>query len=80
MLADVTLQALYYNKGVAKFFFREQAYETLEDLVDRAGGRESLAAFDELEARIEDVFQNLDDFEDACYNYGTEDILNELGY
>ena len=33
MLAEVTLQALYFNKGIASFFFREQAYRELERLV-----------------------------------------------
>lgn len=80
MTADVSLQALWFNKGIASYFFREQAYNTLEDLVERVGGRESSAAFDDLEARIDEVYNSLDDFEEDCYSYGTEDLLEALGY
>ena len=78
MKADVTLQALYFNKGIAKFFFREQAYNTLEQLVRLFGyGSE---AFDELEARVEEVYWDLDSFEEDCYNLSAEDVAEVLGY
>ena len=78
MKADVTLQALYFNKGIAKFFFREQAYNTLEQLV-RLFGYDS-EAFDELEARVEEVYQDLDLFEEDCYDLSAEDVAEVLGY
>lgn len=78
MLAEVTLQALYFNKGIASFFFREQAYRELERLVKNVGyGQE---AFDELESRIEQAYENLDDFEEDCYNLSQEELLEILGY
>ena len=78
MLADVTLQALYWNKGVASFFFREQAYRELESLVKNVGYEQE--AFDELESRVEQAYENLDDFEDDCYNLSQEELLEILGY
>ena len=78
MLADVTLQALYWNKGVASYFFREQAYRELERIVKRVGyGPDE---FDELESRVEQTYANLDDFEEDCYNLQTDEILEILGY
>ena len=80
MTADVSLQALWFNKGIASFFFRDQAYDKLEDLVTRVGGRNSQQAFEELEERIEEVYPDLDSFEESCYSESVEDILDYLGY
>lgn len=78
MKADVTLQAIYFNTGVGKFFFREQAYKELENLVKAVGvGSE---AFDELEEAIESCYENIDDFEEDCYNLQLEELLQILGY
>lgn len=78
MKADVTLQNLYWNKGVGTFFFRGQAYRELENLVHAVG--DGAAAFDELEERVEQVYDNVDDFEEDCYNLSLEEILENLGY
>lgn len=78
MKADVTLSNLYWNKGVASFFFREQAYKELERLVDMVGHGD--AEMTELEDRIESVYENLDDFEEDCYNASVEELMDILGY
>lgn len=78
MKADVTLQALYFNKGVAKFFFRDKAYKTLEELVRLVGN--GSYEFDQLEAAVEEVYNDLDWFEEDCYNLSAEEVAQVLGY
>ena len=36
MKAEVTISNIYWNKGLSNFFFRDQAYNTLEELVKRS--------------------------------------------
>ena len=80
MTAEVTLSNLWWNKGLAGFYFRVQAYDTLEDLVNRIGGQEDQNAFYDLEERIDEVYSSVDDFEEDCYSCSVEDLLETLGY
>ena len=77
---DITLSNIWWNGGLRGYFFRSQAEETLEELVDAVNGRNSKAAFDELEERIEDTYSYLDDFEEDCYRESVETLLENLGY
>ena len=36
MKAEVTISNIYWNNSLSDFFFRDQAYETLEELVKRS--------------------------------------------
>lgn len=67
MKADVTISNIYWNKGLANFFFREQSMETLEALVNNV----SVSNEDALETIEEEAEVNewsLDDVEEMFYN------------
>ena len=81
MVASITLEQLWFNTTILDFFFRKQARETLEELVERVGGRKSEAKFNELAERIEDVYVgDLDVFEEDCYNNSVLEIMETLEY
>lgn len=81
MVASITLEQLWFNHTILDFFFRKQARETLEELVERVGGRKSEEKFNELAERIEDVYVgDLDVFEEDCYNASVEQLMDALGY
>ena len=80
MTAEVTLSNLWWNKGIAGFFFREQAMNTLEELVTAVGGRSSQDAFDDLEERIEMIYPDVDSFEEDCYSESLDYLMENLGY
>lgn len=78
MKAEVTLQSLYFNKGVAQYFFREQAYREFENLVKTV--MDITGDFDELESRIEEIYSDVDALEEDCYSLQLDELLYNLGY
>ena len=78
--SDITLSNIWWNGGIRGFFFRDQAVDTLEELVDAVGGRANPDAFAELESRIESEYNSVEDFEEDCYSSSVEDLLENLGY
>lgn len=76
MKAEVTITNIYWNKGLSNFFFRDQAYRTLEDLVARStmSGAATLAALDDF---TEDM--DIDNVEEMFYSYGTDYIAEDAG-
>ena len=76
MKATITLQQLWFNATLLDFFFRQQAKETLEELVKHVGADKSEAEFEDLADRIEYAYGgNLDDFEEDCYNLSLDELL-----
>jgi len=76
MKAEVTISNIYWNKGLKNFFFRDQAYKTLEELVERStmSGRETI---DALEDATEDM--DIDDVEETFYSESVEYCADEFG-
>lgn len=76
MTANVTISNLYYNNSLADFFFRTQAYYTLNELVERSfmGSQLTLKVLDE---QTEDA--DLDDIEEMFYSDSVEEIANHFG-
>ena len=76
MKAEVTIGNIYWNKGLSNFFFRDQAYETLEELVTRStmSGQDTLDALDEA---TDDM--DIDDVEETFYSESVEYCANEFG-
>lgn len=76
MKAEVTISNIYWNRGLSNFFFRGQAYETLEKLVERSAtsGRETL---DTLDDATEDM--DIDEVEEMLYSESVEYCADELG-
>lgn len=76
MKAKVYLSNIYWNKGLASYFFREQSMETFVELVNRRScdGDEFL---NELDAATEGM--DIDDVEEMFYSDSVEEIAKELG-
>lgn len=76
MKAEVTISNIYWNKGLSNFFFREQAYNTLEELVRRStmNGQDTLAALDNA---TDDM--DIDDVEETFYSESVEYCAEEFG-
>lgn len=76
MKAEVTISNIYWNNGLSNFFFREQAYTTLEDLVNRS----SIVIQDTLDA-LDDATEDMDidDVEETFYSESVEYCAKEFG-
>ena len=76
MKAEVTISNIYWNKGLSNFFFRDQAYNTLEELVKRSAmnGQDTLDALDEA---TDDM--DIDDVEETFYSESVEYCAEEFG-
>lgn len=76
MKAEVTMSQIWFNKSLSDFFFREQAYETLEELVKRStmSGQETL---DALDSATDDM--DIDDVEETFYSESVEYCAEEFG-
>lgn len=76
MKAEVTISNIYWNKGLKDFFFRQQAYKTLEKLVERSipSGDDTLQ---ELDDATEDM--NIDAVEEMFYSESVEYCADEFG-
>ena len=76
MKAEVTINNIYWNKSLSNFFFRDQAYKTLEELVNRStmGGEQTLNALDDA---TDDM--DIDDVEETFYSESVEYCAEEFG-
>lgn len=77
---EITLSNIWWNGGLRGFLFRDQATETLEELVSAVGGDRDPNLFSELEDRIEQNYSDVEDFEEDCYSESVEYLLENLGY
>lgn len=75
MKAEVTISNIYWNKGLSNFFFRDQAYETLEELVTRStmSGQDTLDALDSATDGMD-----IDDVEETFYSESVEHCADEF--
>ena len=75
MKAEVTISNIYWNKGLNNFFFRDQAYKTLEELVTRStmSGQDTLDALDEATGDMD-----IDDVEETFYSESVEYCAEEF--
>ena len=76
MKAEVTISNIYWNKGLSNFFFREQAYETLDELVARStmSGQDTLDTLDDATDGMD-----IDDVEEMFYSESVEYCAEEFG-
>lgn len=76
MKAEVTISDIYLNKSLSDFFFREQAYNTLEELVAKSAEGD-LQAVEKLDDATEDM--DIYDVEETFYSESVEYCANEFG-
>lgn len=76
MKAEVTISNIYWNKSLSDFFFREQAYNTLEKLVSRSAmsGQDTLDTLDDATDGMD-----IDDVEEMFYSESVEHCAEEFG-
>lgn len=74
MTAEFTVSQLYWNPSLMNFFFRSQAKETFDEVMDRVALRDKQLAFDCFETQFSDV----DEFEEYLYNGDIDEIIDEL--
>lgn len=69
------MSQIWFNKSLSDFFFRDQAYKTLEELVERSSMSEqdTLGALDNA---TEDM--DIDDVEETFYSESVEYCANEF--
>lgn len=76
MKTTINLEQIYFNMSLKNFFFRDQSYNTLEELVNRStlSGEDTLSHLDE-------YYQgsDLDDVEEMFYSESVEYIANDCG-
>ena len=74
MKAELTIKQLYYNTSIMNFFFRTQAENTFNELVEKCD-----ESNDEIFNAIENYSDDLDTIEELMYNDSIEEIATELG-
>lgn len=76
MKAEVTISNIYWNNSLSDFFFRDQAYNTLEELVKRStmSGQDTLDALDDATDGMD-----IDDVEEMFYSESVEYCADEFG-
>ena len=74
MKAELTINQLYYNASIINFFFRTQAENTFNELVEKCD-----ESNDEIFNAIENYSDDLDTIEEMMYNDSIEEIATELG-
>ena len=75
MKAEVIISNIYWNNSLSDFFFREQAYNTLEELVKRSAmnGQDTLDALDDATDGMD-----IDDVEEIFYSESVEYCADEF--
>ena len=75
MKAEVTMSQIWFNNSLSDFFFRDQAYNTLEELVKRStmSGQDTLDALDDA---TDDM--DIDDVEETFYSESVEYCAEEF--
>lgn len=73
MKTEITIKQLYYNSSIMSFFFRTQAENTLNELLEKC-----TESNNEIFDAIENYSDDLDEIEGLFYNKSLEDIAEEL--
>ena len=73
MKADLTLANCYYNNSLMNFFFRNQATETLIELLETVEDD-----INQISDNAENYTDDLDEIEELLYNESIQDIIEIL--
>ena len=74
MKAELTIKQLYYNSSIMNFFFRTQAENTFNELIEKC-----TESNDEIFNAVENYSDYLDEVEEMFYNDSIEEIAEALG-
>lgn len=78
MKAEITLEQVYWNKGLMDFFMRKQSRKTMEDLCDRAKIH-TREVIDTIDSFFEDEGIEWEDLEEMFYDMSTEELAEDFG-
>lgn len=75
MKAEVTISNIYWNEGLRDFFFRKQASDTLDKLMERSAlnGPETLNALNDATDGMD-----IDDVEESFYSCSIDELAEEF--
>lgn len=76
MKAEITINQLYWNPSLMNFFFRTQAKNTLNELLDKATDRQN--ALDSIEGYAESTDTDVDSLEEMFYEMTVEELAAEI--
>lgn len=74
MNAEITFSQLWWNASLMNFFFRNQAEDTLNELVESV--EESTS---DVIDRIDDYYDDLDECEEDFYSGTIPELIEQLG-
>ena len=75
MKAELTMAQIWGNKNLSDFFFREQAYNTLEELVAKSADGD-LQTIEKLDQATNNM--DIEDVEETFYSESVEYCANEF--
>lgn len=78
MIAEITMSQLWMNPTVAKFFFRKQAWRTLETILLEMAV-DHIEAIEQIENYCTINDYTVDDLEELLYNETEDYIISEIG-
>jgi len=76
MKSELTMAQIWGNKNLSDFFFREQAYNTLEELVAKSADGD-LQTIEKLDQATNNM--DIEDVEETFYSESVEYCANEFG-
>jgi len=76
MKVELTMAQIWGNKSLSDFFFREQAYNTLEELVAKSADGD-LQTIEKLDQATNNM--DIEDVEETFYSESVEYCANEFG-
>lgn len=74
MVANITISNIRWNNGLRNFFFRDQAYNTLEELIEKSTMDED-DVLEAIESQTE--YEDIDDVEEDFYSLSVEELAEQ---
>ena len=77
MNVQIALSEIYYNYSLRNFFMREQAYNTLNELISKNGDEEEV--LNRIDEYADECGCDFDEIEEMLYSDDIEEIAETLG-
>lgn len=77
MNVQISLSEIYYNYGLRNFLMREQAYNTLNELISKNG--DECFVLNRIDEYADDFGCDFDEIEEMFYNDDVEDLAETFG-
>ena len=77
MNVQIALSEIYYNYGLRNFLMREQAYNTLNELISKNGDEDFV--LNRIDEYADECGSDVDEIEEMLYSDDIEEIAETLG-